>query len=189
MNLVTGQKLQFYRDQCSARECRQSELIDTEYEQEQERKHLELAENTEREKEEHDFVIDEIEIEEMSDDDFMNSTKVNDSLSGINSSNSLSLDISATRSGNVFIKKVKVECSTQTEACKAERPKLRINKKQSADAIKSTCSKLSSICAVSLETTCKVVQVVYKDVYDHNIYLTPEEQLEGKQEIFNQEKH
>ena len=47
----------------------------------------------------------EIEVEEMSDDDFMNSTKVNDSLTGINSSNIFSLDISATRSGNVFIKK------------------------------------------------------------------------------------
>ena len=46
----------------------------------------------------------EIEVEELSDDNFMNSTKVNDSLTGINSSNSLSLDISATRSRNVFIK-------------------------------------------------------------------------------------
>ena len=66
------------------------------------------------------------EVEEMSDDNFMNSTKVNNSLTGINSSNSLSLDISVTRSGNVFIKKVKVECSTQTVACKEDRPKLRI---------------------------------------------------------------
>ena len=127
-----------------------------------------------------------IEVEEMPDDNFMNSTKVNDSLTGINSSNSLPLDLSATRSGNVFMKKVKVECSTQTEACKVDRPKLRINKKQSTDAIKSPCSKLSSICGVSLETSRKVVQVVCKKLYDHNVYLTPEEQLEGEQEIFNQ---
>ena len=46
----------------------------------------------------------EIEVEELSDDNFMNSTKVNDSLTGINTSNCLSLDISATRSRNVFIK-------------------------------------------------------------------------------------
>ena len=129
MNLVTDQELQFYCDQFSARECCLSEEIDTEYEQEQERKRLELAKSTEREKEEHDFVMDEIEVEKMSDDNFMNSTRVNDSLTGINSYNSHSLDISASRSGNVFIKKVKVECSTQTVACQADRPKLRINKK------------------------------------------------------------
>ena len=116
MNLVTGRELQFYRDQCSARECRLSEEIDTEYEQEHERKCLELARNIEREKEEHNFVMGEIKVEEMSDEDFMNSAKVNDSLTGINSSNSLSLDISATRSGNVFMKKLKVECSTQRHA-------------------------------------------------------------------------
>ena len=84
---------------------------------------------------------------------------------------------------------MKVECSTQTAACKADRPKLGINKKQSTDAIKSTCSKLSSICGVSLETSCKVVQVVFKNLYNHNVYLTTVEQLEGEQEIFNQEKH
>ena len=37
MNLVTGRELQFYQDQCSAGECRLSEEIDTEYEQEQEK--------------------------------------------------------------------------------------------------------------------------------------------------------
>ena len=105
MNLVTGRELQLYCDQCSARECHLSEEIDTEYEQEQERKRLELGKNTEREKEEHNFVMGQIEVEEMSDDDFMNSTKVNGSLTGINSFNSLSLDISVTRSGIVFIKK------------------------------------------------------------------------------------
>ena len=83
---------------------------------------------------------------------------------------------------------MKVECNTQTEACKADRPKLRINKKQSTDAIKSTCCKLSFICGVSLETSRKVVQVVCKNLYDHNVYLTPEKQSEGEQEIFNQEK-
>ena len=153
MNLVSGHKLQFYHDQCSARECHLSEEIDNEYEQEQERKCLELAKNTSREKEEHEFVMGETEVEEMSYGDFMNSTRVNDSLAGINSSNSLSLDISATRSGDVFTKKGKVECSTQTEACKADRPKLRIDKKQSTDAIKSTYSKLSLICGVSQETS------------------------------------
>ena len=103
-DLVTGRELQFYCDQCSARECRLSEEIDTKYEQKQERACLELAKNTEREKEKRDFVMGEIVVEEMPDDDFMNSTKVNDSLTGIDSSNSLSLGISATRSGNFFIK-------------------------------------------------------------------------------------
>ena len=84
---------------------------------------------------------------------------------------------------------MKGECSTQTEACKADRPKLRINKKQSTDATKTTCSKLSSTCGVSLETSRKVAQVVCKNLYDHAVYLSPEEQLEGEQEIFNQEKH
>ena len=45
----------------------------------------------------------------------------------------------------------------------------------------------SSICSVSLETSCKVVQVVCKNLHNHNVYLTPVEQLEGEQEIFNQE--
>ena len=87
----------------------------------------------------------------------------------------------------VFIKKVKVECRIQTEARKADRRKLRINKKQSTDAIKSTCSELSSICGVSLETSCKVIQVVCENLHD-NIYRILEEQLEGEQEIFNQKK-
>ena len=111
---------------------------------------------------------------------------MNDSYTGINSSYSLSLD-SATRSVTVFIKKVKVECRIQTEARKADRRKLRINKKQSTDAIKSTCSELSSICGVSLETSCKVIQVVCENLHD-NIYRILEEQLEGEQEIFNQKK-
>ena len=64
-NLVTGRELQFYCDQCSARECHLSEDIDTEYEQEQDRKRLELAKNTEREKQEHDFFMGEIEVEEI----------------------------------------------------------------------------------------------------------------------------
>ena len=84
---------------------------------------------------------------------------------------------------------MKVECSTQTEACKADRPKLRINKNQSTDAIKSKCSRLSSICGVFLETSRKVVQVVCKNLYYHNVYLTPERQLEDEEEIFIQEKH
>ena len=46
MNLVTGRELQFYHDQCNARECHLIEETDTEYEQEQERKHLGLAKNT-----------------------------------------------------------------------------------------------------------------------------------------------
>ena len=83
---------------------------------------------------------------------------------------------------------MKIECCTQTETCKADRPKLRIIKKQSSDAIKFTCSKLSSICGVSLETSGKAVQVLFKNLYDH-VYRTPVEQLEGKQETFNQEKH
>ena len=43
MNLVTGRELQFYHDQCNARECHLIEETDTEYEQEQERKHLGFA--------------------------------------------------------------------------------------------------------------------------------------------------
>ena len=48
MNLMADRELDFYCDQCSAREFRLGEEIDTEYEQEQERKRLELAKNTER---------------------------------------------------------------------------------------------------------------------------------------------
>lgn len=84
---------------------------------------------------------------------------------------------------------MKAECSTQTEACKADRPKLRIKKEQSTYAIKFTYSKLSSICGVSLETSRKVAQVVCKNLYEPNVYLTPGEQLEVEQEIFNHEKH
>ena len=102
----------------------------------------------------------------MSDNDFMNFIKVNDTITGINSFNSLSLDIRASRSGNVSIRKVKVECSMQTEACKADRAKLRINKNQSTDA-----------------------QVVFKDLYDHDVYLTLQEQLDDEQLVFHQEKH
>ena len=88
-----------------------------------------------------------IKVEETADDDFMNSTKVNDSLRGIKSSNSLSADISGTRSGNIFIKKVKVERSIHSKA------------KKFTDAIKSTSSKIPSIFDVSLETSHNVLPI------------------------------
>ena len=93
------------------------------------------------------------------------------------SANQINLDISANRSGNIRLKPTGVDNGVQTEKCTVDRPKLRVNKKYTTDEIKSTCAKLSSVCGVSVEMSRKIVQIVCKTLYSHDVYLSTEEQL------------
>ena len=71
----------------------------------------------------------------------------------------------------------------QTDICCADRPKLRVNKKKATEEIKSTCATVSAVCGVSVEISRKCVQIVAKNLYDHNLYLTASAQAEGECDI------
>ena len=83
------------------------------------------------------------------------------------------------RSGHVRVQQIGVDASVQTDAAVPDRPKLRVKLRSSTDEIKATCAKLSSICGLSVEKTRTVVQIVCKELYNHDIYLSPTEQLAG----------
>lgn len=59
-----------------------------------------------------------------------------------------------------------------------DRPKLRIQKMIATNQIKSTCAQLSSLCGISVETSRKAVQIVGRCLYNHQFYLSAEEQAQ-----------
>ena len=62
------------------------------------------------------------------------------------------------------------------------------NLRTSTDEIKTTCSKLSSVCGLSPEMTWMVVKIECKELYNH-VYLSADEQLFGEEGILpNQPK-
>ena len=71
-----------------------------------------------------------------------------------------------------------VEASVQTENPLPDRPLLRDlnNNRHCTDAIKSTCAMISSTSGISNEMLRKIVQIVAKALYGHDLYLTPRDQ-------------
>ena len=101
-----------------------------------------------------------------------------------------STNIRRTRSGSIHLKATGIEKKVQTENPMPDRPKLRIKLRTCTDEIKNACAKVSSICGLSAEKSRKVVQIVAKELYNHDLNLTPEEQLYGEEGILaeNSEK-
>ena len=69
-----------------------------------------------------------------------------------------------------------MDAMTQTENPNPDRPKLRVCKRKCTDAIKSACAMVSAKCGVSAEMSRKIVQIVAKELYEHDFYLSAKEQ-------------
>ena len=91
--------------------------------------------------------------------------------SSVNTSN-----ITINRSGHARIQYTGVDVAVQTEYV-SDQQKLQINKRGCTNKIKSACARICSICCVSIETSRKAVQIVCKDLYDHNLYFSSNEQI------------
>ena len=63
-----------------------------------------------------------------------------------------------------------LDVAVQTECVRST--KIMYNKRGCTNEIKSTCARISSVCCVSIDTSRKAVQVVCKDLYNHNFYLS-----------------
>ena len=80
------------------------------------------------------------------------------------------------RTGHVHAKHISVDVGIQTEPSVPDCPKLWINEKISTNEIKSSCAILSSTCGVLVEMLRKIVQVVCKELYNHNVYKLEDDQ-------------
>ena len=106
------------------------------------------------------------------DDHYMNSTM---NRSDIPSSLTTSC---CNRSGQVCAKHMGVDVSIQTEPSVPDRTKLRIKENISMKSSRSVL--LWSTCRVSVEMSQKIVQVACKELYNHNVYMSPADQLAGE---------
>ena len=150
----------FYKQQKEPdREGRVTEKVDEEYEEEL------------RQEQEQNMIDEAMDVETEEPEDPDDVEVLNSTISDIPS-----LNVSVNRSGMVRAAPSINEIATQTDPTEVERKKLRINKRVCTDDVKNTCAILSSTCALSTEMSRKVVQVVCKNMYGHELYLTPEEQ-------------
>ena len=178
MDKLTGREKDFYIDQMTRREGRLSDEVDEEYEKE----HYNLEKQFEEQKlciEEEEFIMADEEIVDNdtnnSDSEFMNSTIIDGSFT----SNNVSLN----RSGHPRNQNVGTDVSIQTYFVMPDRPKLRIKLRSCTYEIKNACAKLTSVCGLSVELSRKIVQIVCKELYQHDVYLSPSEQLLGEEGI------
>ena len=185
MDELVGREKDFYIDQLTEQEGRLREEIDEEYETEQQIMCEELAEQQRTQQAEEEFIMaDDEEMDpgvEDSDSEYMNSTLNETGTSG-------TLNVSTNRSGHVCVHKIGDDDSIQTDAAMPDRPKLRVKLRSSTDEIKTMCAKLSSICSLSVEKLRKVVQIVCKELYKHDMYLSATEQLVGEGGVIPQEQ-
>ena len=83
-----------------------------------------------------------------------------------------SLNVSLNRSGYARTLNDGVEIGIQNDPAVPDRPKLRVNKRNATEEVKSACARISSVCGVSVETSRKALQIVCKDLYNHDVYLS-----------------
>ena len=100
---------------------------------------------------------------------------------------SQTLNVRMNRSGYTRKKHIGVDAAIQSDPAVPDRPKLSEKEKISTNEIKLTCAKLSSTCGVSVEMSRKIVQVVRKELYNHDVYLSATEQLAGECDIVAEE--
>ena len=91
--------------------------------------------------------------------------------SSVNRSN-----ISINRSGHSCIQYTGVDVAVQTEYI-SYCPKLHINKRGCTNEIKSAFARSPPVCCVLIENYIKAVQITCKDLYNHNFYLSSNEQI------------
>ena len=91
-----------------------------------------------------------------------------------------SLIVSLNRSGYACILNDGVETGIQTDPAVPDRPKLCVNKQNATEEVKSAWAWISSACGVSVEISRKALQIVCKDLYNHDVYLSSKEQAENE---------
>ena len=91
-----------------------------------------------------------------------------------------SLNVGLNRSGYTRILNDGHEIGIQTDPAVPDRPKLRVNKRNATEEVKSACARISSACGVSVETSRKALQIFCKDLYNHDVYLSSKEQAENE---------
>ena len=160
---TTGHEKLFYTDQKTTQNCRLSEEIDEDFESEcQALLDIELQQQ-QQVKREYDFIM----MEEVQPAASKTSEDLDTSLNS-------SLNVSLNQSINDGVK-----IGIQTDPAVTDSPKLRVNKRNATE-VKSACAPISSVCDVSVETFGKALQIVCKDLYNHDVYLSPKEQAENE---------
>ena len=177
MEKLVGREKEFFIDQLTTRECCISEEIDEEYVREQQIIYEDIAEQQRVQQAEVEFIMDDDEIIDLQVDYADVNEYLNSTMNVPAASNHL--NVSTNRSRHVRVQQIGLDASVQTDAAVHCRPILRVKLRSSTDEIKATCAKLSSICGLSVEKTRTVVQIVCKELYNHDIYLSPTEQLAG----------
>lgn len=81
------------------------------------------------------------------------------------------LMISVNRSSHARLLQTSVDISIQSEPAIPGRPKLRVNKRITTDAVNCVCAHLSSKCDITVAASRKAVQFVCKELYHHDVYL------------------
>lgn len=158
-------EMKFYLQQKTSREGRIADEIDEEYENEQAEQAERVNELRIQEEEEEQFIMEDESME------VFNST-INESTSAMNISNN--------RSGMIRLKPIGVDIGLQTDLAVPDRPSLRKNKRISTENVKNACALVSTCSGVSAEMSRRIVKIIAKELYGHNLYLTPEEQAEGE---------
>lgn len=163
MESTTDHEKSFYTDQKSTRKCRLSEEIDEDFESE--RQAVLDIESQQQQQVEMEYVYIMME-EEMP------------ATSSLDISYTSSLNVSLNRSGCARKANDGVEIGIQTDPAVPDRPKLCVNKQNAIEEVKTACARISSVCGVSVETSKKAIQIVCKDLYNHDVYLSSKEQSE-----------
>ena len=154
----------FYHLQLTSREGRVTDQVDEEYIAQEQSTNLAMEDEHEG-------------ISETPDDESRDPNEVVDlSRSDMDSLNASSVSISINRSGKL---RISTDIDHPTSSTPL-RPKLRVNRRICTDAIKSACATISSTCGISAEMSRKVVQIVSKELYGHQFYLSKEDQARGE---------
>ena len=155
MESTTGHEKLFYIDQKTTQNCHLSEESDEDFESECQAL-LDIELQQQQLETEYDFIMMEEEPPAAS--------KASEDLdTSLNSS----LNVSLNRSGYARILNDGVEIGIQTDPAVPDHPKLRVNKRNATEEVKSVCVRISSVCGVSVETSRKALQIVCKDLYNH----------------------
>ena len=170
MQQLTGNEKIFYEDQLSNRECRLSQEVDLEFEEDREQILNEMLMIEEENMRNESYALG----EECPTEPVSENNEVADSAM---------LKISCNRSVLARSTVTVVEKETQTDLQEfTARPKIRKVRDCTSD-VKSTCAEVSVKCNVSAQMSRVAVQTVCKGLYKHEFYLTKEEAKTERKEI------
>ena len=95
------------------------------------------------------------------------------------------LMISVNRLSHARLLQTSVDTGVQSEPAIPDRPKLRVNKRITTDAVNCACAHLSSKYGITVATLRKAAQIVCKELYHHDVYLSSKEWEEQESQTEN----